>query len=199
MHIQVVQFCAEFLKITCTASIICVPFLVDIWFCRSSISGIITIPYIATARGSPRVVPSVQVKTVLLTYRFEGCLYELPAHDVVPNKDFLLFRASSLLSELKAFSASKSSMACVSGFSNSLLELWIAYSIPHFWPKQSWKFFPILLRSDFIHWVIVLPIILLRDSPIPMGRTPGFLSRDIKRHELYAVRFSLGRTLVVIV
>ena len=105
-----------------------------------------------------------------------------PAHDVAP--------ASSRLSELKAFSASITSMASVSGFSNSFLKLWIAYSIPHFWPKQSWKFFPRFLRSDFIHWVIVLPIILLRTSPIPMGRTPGFLSSSIRRHELYAVRFS---------
>ena len=40
-------------------------------------SGIIPIPYIAIARGSPCVVPSVDVKTVLLTYKFEGCLYEL--------------------------------------------------------------------------------------------------------------------------
>ena len=54
---------------------ICVPFLGDI--CRSSISGIIPIPHIALVRGSPCVVPSVDVKTVLLTYRFEGCLYEL--------------------------------------------------------------------------------------------------------------------------
>ena len=44
----------------------------------------------------------------------------------------------------------------------------------HFWPKQSWKFFPRFLRSDFIHWVIVLPIILFRASPIPMGCSPVF-------------------------
>ena len=123
-----------------------------------------------------------------------------PAHDVAPDKGFLHFlRAISLLSELRAFSASISSMASVSGFSNSFLKLWIAYSIPHFWPKQSWKLFTRFLRSDFIHWVIVLPIILLRTSPIPMGCTPEFLSRCIRRHELYAVRFSWGRTLVAIV
>ena len=75
VHIPFVQYCAETLKITCSASIICVPFLGDI--CRSSISGIIPIPYIALVRGSPCVVPSINVKTVLLTYRFEGCLFEL--------------------------------------------------------------------------------------------------------------------------
>ena len=46
-------------------------------------------------------------------------------------------------------------------------------------PLQSWSFCPRFLGSDFIHWVIVLPIIILRTSPIAMGRTPGFLSRGI--------------------
>ena len=49
--------------------------------------------------------------------------------------------------------------------------------------------------SDFIHWVIVLPIIILRTSPIAMGRTLGLLSRGIRQQELYAVRFSWGNTL----
>ena len=104
-----------------------------------------------------------------------------PAHVVVLDKGLLqFFRASSLLSKLKAFSASISSMLSVSGFSKSFLKLWIAYSIPHFWPKQSWKFFPTFLRSAFIHWVIVLPIIRLRTSPIPMILTPEFLSGGIR-------------------
>ena len=43
-----------------------------------------------------------------------------PAHDVVPDRGFLDFsRASSLLSELKAFSASISNIASGSGFSIS--------------------------------------------------------------------------------
>ena len=42
-------------------------FWVTFGFCRSSIGGVIPIPYIAIARGSPCVVPSVNVKTVLLT------------------------------------------------------------------------------------------------------------------------------------
>ena len=96
------------------------------------------------------------------------------------------------MGKLKAFSASISSMASVSGFSNSFLKLCTVYSIPHFWPKQRWNFSTRFLRSDFLHWVIVLPIILLRTSPIPMGRTPGFLPRRIRRHELYAVKFSWG-------
>ena len=115
------------------------------------------------------------------------------------TKDFYIFRASSLFIKLKAVSASISSMASVSGFSNSFLKLWIAYLIPHFWTKQGWKFFPRFLRSVFIQWVIVLPSILLRTSTIPMRRTPGFLFRGIRGHELYAVRFSWGTTLLGIV
>ena len=62
---------------------------------------------------------------------------------------FTFFTASSLLSELKAFSSSIRSMASVSGLSNSLLKLLIAYSIPHFWPKQSWKIFPKICKVSF--------------------------------------------------
>ena len=40
---------------------------------------------------------------------------------------------------MKAFSASINSMASVSGFSNSFLKLWIAYSIPHFWPMKDFN------------------------------------------------------------
>ena len=68
LDIQVVQYCAETPKITCSASIICVPFWVTFGFRRSSISGIIPIPYIAIAKGSTCVVPFVDVKIVLLTY-----------------------------------------------------------------------------------------------------------------------------------
>ena len=50
---------------------------VTIGFCRSSISEIIPIPYKATARRSTYLVPSVDVKTVFLTCKFEGCLYEV--------------------------------------------------------------------------------------------------------------------------
>ena len=41
-------------------------------------------------------------------------------------------------------------------------------------PVRSWSFFPRCLRSDFIHWVIVLPIMILRTSPIAMGRPLDF-------------------------
>ena len=82
-----------------------------------------------------------------------------PEHVVVPYKKFSTFlRASSLLSELKAFSASLNSLAYVSDFSNSFLKLWIAYSIPHVWPMQISKNFPRFLRSNFMHLLIVLQV-----------------------------------------
>ena len=73
VHIQVVKYCTGTLMITCSDSIICIPFWVKFGSCRSSIKGIILISFMAIARGSPCVVPSVDVKTVLLTYKFKGC------------------------------------------------------------------------------------------------------------------------------
>ena len=89
MRIQVVQCNAETPKVTCSASAICVPLLVIFGFCRSLISGIISILYIALARGSFCAAPSVNVKTMLMTHNLEGCSYRLPAHVLVPDKKFL--------------------------------------------------------------------------------------------------------------
>ena len=50
VHIQVFQYCAETLKITCIASIICVPFLGDIWFLQELNQWNYPISYIAIAR-----------------------------------------------------------------------------------------------------------------------------------------------------
>ena len=87
-------------------------------------------------------------------------------------------------------------MASVSGFANAF-KLWIAYPIHTSGLSRIEFYFLRFLRSEFIHWVFVLPFILLRTSPI--GRTPGFLSRGIRRHELYAIRFSWGTTLLAVV
>ena len=51
MHILVVEYCKETLKIICSASENCAPFLVTFGFRRSSISALIPIPYTAHARG----------------------------------------------------------------------------------------------------------------------------------------------------
>ena len=41
------------------------------------------------------------------------------------------------------------------------------------------------MSSFFRHLVIVRPIILRITSPMPMGLTPGFLSKGINLHALY--------------
>ena len=165
-------------------------FWVAFGFCKSSISGIIPIPYIANARGSLCVVPAVDVKTGLLTYKFEGSSYELAsACYSARQKISTFFRAGSLLRELKAFSASISSMAFVS----QTLSTSCGYDFRFHTSGLSrvGKFSRDF--SDLIYCVILLPIIRLRISPKPMGFTPGFLSRGIRRHQLYAVRFSWRR------
>ena len=77
VYIQVIQYCAETLRITYSASINCGRFLGDIWFLHEL--NLWDYPNSAHrhCEGTPCVVPSVDVKTVLFTYRFEGCLYEL--------------------------------------------------------------------------------------------------------------------------
>ena len=67
---------------------------------------------------------------MLVTYNFEGVLYEFTrACCNAGQRAGIFFRAKSVLSELKAFSASIKSMASASAFSNSFLKLWIAYLI----------------------------------------------------------------------
>ena len=57
--------------------------------------------------------------------------------------------------------------------------------MPHFCPRQSWHFEPSDMSSFFRHLNIVRPIILRITSPMPMGLTPGFLSKGINLHALY--------------
>ena len=113
-------------------------FWVKVGFCMSSIGGIILIPYIAIARLTPCTAHLVDVKNVLLRYKLEECLFEMASACCSAGQKISTFSIGSfLLSELKAFSASISKMASISGFSSSFLKLWIAYSIPHFWSQQS--------------------------------------------------------------
>ena len=85
-----------------------------------------------------------------------------------------VFRLSELV-------ASTNSIASVSSFSYDVLVAWTAASMPEIWPAQScvvpaasWMSPFIIIRTD-------LAIIILAVLPMPMGRTPGFLSRAIRR------------------
>ena len=144
-------------------------------FCRISISGIIPIPYLAIARGSPYVVPSVYDKIVLLIHRFEDSSYELASACCSAGQRISrFFRASSLLSELKAFSSSISNEVSVSGFSNSSSSCGLHIRFHTSGLSRVEKFFPRFLRPDLIY--LGDSIFLLRISPIPIGRTPEFWS-----------------------
>ena len=105
-----------------------------------------------------------------------------PAHDVESDKkfrtkNFYIFRTNSLLGNLKVVSASISSMTSVSGFLNSFLKLWIAVEIFKVWFYTLGDCFANFLSQNLIH---------------TNGSNPWIFSIGIRRHELYAVRFSCG-------
>ena len=63
------------------------------------------------------------------------------------------------------------------------------------WPAHSWIEPTEFWRSHLAVSIIAFPIILQTTSPIPIGRTPGHLSRGI-RQAVYAIRLD-GSTWVV--
>ena len=58
---------------------------------------------------------------------------------------------------------------------------WIAASQPASCPAQTWSEPTESITSCLRNLATVLPMILRRVSPIPMGRSPGFLSNGIRR------------------
>ena len=126
-----------------------------------------------------------------LTKRLVGVLYEFLIAVIIEGHSFSMFRsARSLFRLLKAFSASMNKMPGNSGVSNCFLRLCIACSIPHFLPRRSCCCLPKSFRSFSTQRSMVLPMIRLRTSSTPIGRTPGFLSRGIRRQALYGISAS---------
>ena len=103
----------------------------------------------------------------------------------------MLCRSTFRLSELNAFSASTSNIASVSSSWKILDMAWTAASHPPGRPAQSCKLPALSMISGFTTETIAFPTICLRISPTPIGLTPGFLSRDIKRQAMYASRDEL--------
>ena len=62
----------------------------------------------------------------------------------------------------------------------------IEWQIPLFCPKLSCVLDPSSRRSCDLQFVVMRPIILRRNSPIPVGRTSGFLSNGTNLQSLYA-------------
>ena len=91
----------------------------------------------------------------------------------------MLCRAAILLMELKALLASTSRAASVSSSRNASRTEWTAASQPESWPAQSWMEPAASSTSPLTTTRTALVMMRLAVSPMPMGRTPGHLSRAI--------------------
>ena len=98
-----------------------------------------------------------------------------------------LISATCLFKLLNAFEASIKRMPSVFSASNTYLIAYTAASHPPSCPQQSWKGPAAFFTSSLTTVEIDLPMILLSTSQMPIGRTPGFLSKGINRHARYAV------------
>ena len=140
--------------------------------------GTVARAYIGMASGSPCVVPSWESRRSPSTKRSVGSLYVLIRIVASAGQILLiLWRAVWRLSELNAFVASTNSIASLLSDSKEDLAACKAASIPNICPPQS------CIQPE-ASWISVLTmdrtalaIILRAVSPMPIGRTPGFLSR----------------------
>ena len=94
----------------------------------------------------------------------------------------MLWRATLRFSELNALVASARRMASLLSESRHLLAACTAASMPDNCPPQSWMQPDASWMSCLIKDRVALAIILRAVSPMPIGRTPGFLSSAMSRH-----------------
>ena len=90
-------------------------------------------------------------------------------------------RAAWRLRELKALEASTNKIPSVPSSAKISLIEWTAASQPARWPAHNWRQPEASMTSCFTTRKTALAMIRLEVSPMPMGLTPGFLSRAIKR------------------
>ena len=93
----------------------------------------------------------------------------------------MLWRAERWLRQLNALLASTSRMASVSSCWNSESTTCTAASIPEIWPAQSCKEPAASWMSNRVTVKMALAMIRLAVSPIPIGHTPRFLFKAIRR------------------
>jgi len=93
----------------------------------------------------------------------------------------MLRRATCLFMELNALDASAKSTASFSSDSKAARTACTAASIPEICPPHNWRQPDASCTSGLAMESIALAIILLAVSPMPIGRTPGCLSRAIRR------------------
>ena len=97
----------------------------------------------------------------------------------------MLRRQTSLLRWLNALDASARRMASIAGLSTSARIAWIAASISLSCPAHSGRL-PTAsqISSPIIYmYSTAFPMICRSTSPIPIGLTPGFLSRGTRQHD----------------
>ena len=134
------------------------------------------------ASGSPWVVPSWERIASPSTNSCIGALYVLIRTVARSGQSlWMLWRATCLFRELNALLASTRSTASFSSDSKAVHTACTAASIPEICPPHSWRHPEISCTSGLAMFSIALAIILLAVSPMPIGRTPGFLAKAIRR------------------
>ena len=93
----------------------------------------------------------------------------------------MLCKAAALFSALNALLASINSIASVSGSSQIFHMASIEASVPPRNPAHVWSGAVAATISGCRSYTVNELIILLNTSPIPIGRTPGFLSRGMRQ------------------
>ena len=93
----------------------------------------------------------------------------------------MFWRATWRFKELKAFVASMRRTASVSLESKAALTACTAASIPAICPPHIWRQPEASWMSGFATDITALAIIRRAVSPMPIGRTPGFLFRAMSR------------------
>ena len=89
--------------------------------------------------------------------------------------------ATFLLRLLKAFDASTIKTASHDSSSKIAVMAWTAASAPASWPAHSFRGPAAFRTSAFVTAITAMPTIRRTTSQIPIGRTPGFLSKGINR------------------
>ena len=97
----------------------------------------------------------------------------------------ILCSATFRFNELKALLGSTKIIPYVSSALYMSFSTCIAASAPPFNPALTCKCPTAICLSAVRTQHIAFPMIRRRISPIPIGRTPGFLFRGISRHETY--------------
>ena len=134
----------------------------------------------AIASGSPCVVPSDDgIDSPSMKSCTSSRYVLMRTFDRAGQSCCMLRSAASRLSELNALEASTRMTASVSGDSEIWRIAWTADSQPARCPAHTCKAPVASWTSSRVTTEMALPMILLIVSPMPMGLTPGHLSRAI--------------------